>query len=195
MRTVLGVNLIFQSIRFLGLLVVVLAVLIFVASLWMRLNHIYVNTTPSLPLGLYKKIDARIEKGAYVAFCPPNWDVFKMAQERGFIDASDGTNGNCPSGHGLMLKQIKAMQGDLVSIDSSGVFVNSNKLPLSEPLSIDDRAQFMPQFRLPSRLLESSEILLMANIHARSFDARYFGLVDQKHIVARVKPWIIFFNQ
>ena len=195
MRTGLGIHVIFQSIRLLGLFVVGLAVLIFVTSIWMWMNHIYVNTTPSLPVGLYKKIDAPIEKGAYVAFCPPNWDVFKTAQERGFINASDGTNGNCLSGHGLMLKQVKAMPGDLVSIDSSGVSINGNKLPLSEPLSIDDRAQFMPAFRLLPKLLESSEVLLMANINDRSFDARYFGLVDQKHIVARVKPWIIFFNQ
>jgi type IV secretory pathway protease TraF len=88
MRTVSGIRFISQGIKRLGLVVVVLAVLIFVASILMRLNHIYINTTPSLPVGFYKKIDVPVEKGAYVAFCPPAWDVFKLAQERGFINAS-----------------------------------------------------------------------------------------------------------
>jgi conjugative transfer signal peptidase TraF len=192
MRTVSGIRFISQGIKRLGLVVVVLAVLIFVASILMRLNHIYINTTPSLPVGFYKKIDVPVEKGAYVAFCPPAWDVFKLAQERGFINASSGTNDQCPSGHGLMLKQVMAMQGDTVSIDSSGVTINGNTLPLSLPLRSDDKAQPLPVFHLQSKQLDSSEILLMANIHLRSFDARYFGLVDQKHIVMRVKPWIIF---
>lgn len=192
MKTDFGIHFIFQSIKLLGMFVVVLAVLIFLASIWMRLNHIYINTTPSLPVGLYKKVSLAIEKGAYVAFCPPAWEVFKLAQERGFINAGQGVNEQCPSGHGLMLKQVMAGQGDTVSIDSSGVTINGYTVPLSEPLSSNDKAQPIPAFQLQSKQLDSSEILLMANIHPRSFDARYFGLVDQKHVVMRVKPWIIF---
>lgn len=194
MMTVRGIHFLLQFLKCLGLSVVFLAILIFAASIGMRMNHIYINTTPSLPVGFYQKIDAPIEKGAYVAFCPPEWEVFRMAQERGFIHASHGTNGHCPSGHGLMLKQVLAMQGDTVAIDASGVSVNGNRLPQSAPLALDDRALPLPVFKLPSRQLEASEVLLMATIHDRSFDARYFGLVDQNHIVARVKPWIVLFN-
>jgi|CXWL01.1.fsa_nt_gi conjugative transfer signal peptidase TraF len=195
MKAVQGNQFILRTIKLLGLFIVFLAALIFAVSIWMRVNHIYINTTPSLPVGLYKKIHSPIEKGVYVAFCPPEWDVFMMAQERGFISASNGMNGNCPSGHGLMLKQVMALQGDTVSIDSSGVSINGKKLPLSEQLSIDDRNLPLPLFSLKSRQLDASEALLMANIHPRSFDARYFGLVDRIYIVTRVKPWIIFFNK
>lgn len=195
MKVAHGNQFILRIVKRLGLFIVFLAVLIFAASIWMRVNHIYINTTPSLPVGLYKKIDIPIEKGAYVAFCPPEWDVFMMAQERGFISVSNGMNGNCPSGYGMMLKQVMALHGDTVSIDSSGVSINGKKLPLSEQLSVDDKNLPLPLFSLKPKQLNPSEVLLMANIHPRSFDARYFGLVDRAHIVTRVKPLIIFFNK
>ncbi|MBS0152680.1 MAG: S26 family signal peptidase, partial [Nitrospira sp.] len=41
------------------------------------------NTTRSIPLGLYTMSHDPIEKGAYVLFCPPERPEFDLAKERG----------------------------------------------------------------------------------------------------------------
>lgn len=46
-----------------------------------------VNTTKSIPVGLYWTSSAPVEKGAYVLFCPPQLGVFDDAKERGYIGA------------------------------------------------------------------------------------------------------------
>jgi len=184
MRTVLGVNLIFQSIRFLGLLVVVLAVLIFVASLWMRLNHIYINTTPSLPLGFYKIIDESIQKGAHVAFCPPQTEAFDHALARGYIG-----RGNCPGGYSLLLKRVLAMAGDTVSIDQDGIVVNGVHLPNSAQLKADANHQPLPLYRFEG-VLNDAEYLLLSDAHPQSFDTRYFGPINHNQIKHVVQPFL-----
>ena len=60
-----------------------------------------VNTTKSIPVGLYRIVDEPVEKGAYVIFCPPKLDVFDEAKERGYIAA-----GFCPGDYGLMMKRV-----------------------------------------------------------------------------------------
>lgn len=112
-------------IRCLGWMTLSIVILLFLAALWTRFNPVFINTTKSLPLGIYIQSDEPVEKGAYVAFCPPDSAIFAMARERGFIDANNGiNNGHCDSGHGLMLKQVVAVKGDLLSIDREGVIVN-----------------------------------------------------------------------
>lgn len=186
MRTVLLVHVIFQSVRFLGLFVVVLAVLIFVTSLWMRMNHIYINTTPSLPLGFYKIIDGPIHKGAHVAFCPPQTELFDYALARGYIGS-----GNCPGGYSLLLKRVLAMAGDIVSIDQAGIAVNGDHLLNSAQLKADANNLPLPQYRL-GVLLDDAEYLLVSDLHSHSFDARYFGLITRnqiQHVVSPVFTW------
>ncbi len=53
-----------------------------------------VNSTKSLPLGLYWTVDAPHRKGALVMFCPPKSPVFDEAKARGYIDA-----GFCAGGY------------------------------------------------------------------------------------------------
>lgn len=183
-------------IRCLGWMTLSIVILLFLAALWTRFNPVFINTTKSLPLGIYIQSDEPVEKGAYVAFCPPDSAIFAMARERGFIDANNGiNNGHCDSGHGLMLKQVVAVKGDLLSIDREGVIVNEQKIPNTKQLATDSFNRSIPALRLVNRRVLESEVLLLANFHPRSFDGRYFGLVDSSLIVTRVKPWIIVFNE
>ena len=55
-----------------------------------------INTTQSIPVGLYWTSGLPITKGAYVLFCPPEANVFAVAKARGYIGA-----GFCPGGYGL----------------------------------------------------------------------------------------------
>ena len=69
---------------------------------------IRLNTTPSIPLGVYRLTNEPIVKGAYVLFCPPPAAVFDMAKARGYLGA-----GYCPGGYGHLMKKILAVQDDV----------------------------------------------------------------------------------
>ena len=91
-----------------------------------------INTTQSIPVGLYWTTGQPVAKGAYVLFCPPEANVFAVAKARGYIGA-----GFCPGGYGFLMKRVLAANGDMVSMSDDGVRVNAELLPLSVPLRMD----------------------------------------------------------
>ena len=171
-----------KPIKILGISVLAVSVSLFVLSIGARISGIYINTTPSLPVGFYKIVDEPIASGAYVAFCPPKHEVFDMARDRSYIN-----QGDCPSGYGLMLKRVFAQSGDTVSIDQAGIFVNGKHLPNSAQLTTDADGHPLPQYRLEA-VLEDSEYLLLSDLNPQSFDARYFGLIVRDQIQQVVRP-------
>lgn len=50
-----------------------------------------INTTKSIPIGIYQLTDVPVGKGEYVIFCPPQTALFHEARSRGYIGA-----GFCP---------------------------------------------------------------------------------------------------
>jgi conjugative transfer signal peptidase TraF len=52
-----------------------------------------INSTRSIPVGLYWLSSEPVGKGAYVMFCPPPIGVFEEARARGYLGA-----GFCPGG-------------------------------------------------------------------------------------------------
>ena len=141
------------------------------------------NTTRSIPLGLYMMSNDPIVKDAYVLWCPPERPEFDMAKERGYIGA-----GFCPGGYGNMMKKIVATHQDVVSVTSEGVMVNGMLIPASQPSEADSMGRPLPRFRVSDHMLASSELLLMSDTNSRSFDARYFGPVNRVHIQSRIHP-------
>ncbi len=171
-----------KNIKILVVSVLALSVSLFVLSIGLRVSGIYINTTPSLPVGFYKVVDESIVSGAYVAFCPPQNAVFDMAKNRSYIN-----RGNCPGGYGLLLKRVFAQSGDTVSIDQAGIFVNGEHLPNSAQLTADAEGHPLPQYRLQA-VLDDSEYLLLSDVNPQSFDARYFGLIARDQIWQVVRP-------
>jgi conjugative transfer signal peptidase TraF len=144
-----------------------------------------INTTRSIPVGLYWVTDAPAEKGFYVMFCPPKVGVFDDARERGYIGA-----GMCPGGYGYMMKRILAAKNDSISIADDGVRVNGNLLPFSMPRKFDAAGRVMPRFQANRYTLGDSELLLMSDVSATSFDSRYFGPISRAQIKAVIRPVI-----
>ena len=171
-----------KSIKILAVSVLAMSVSVFVLSIGLRVSGIYINTTPSLPVGFYKIVDEPIANGAYVAFCPLQNAVFDMARDRSYIN-----RGDCPGGYGLLLKRVFAQSGDTVSIDQAGIFVNGEHLPNSAQLKIDTDGYALPQYRLQA-VLGDSEYLLLSDLKPQSFDARYFGLIKRDQIKQVVRP-------
>ena len=156
---------------------VVLAALAYQAGL-------VINTTVSLPLGLYRTIDAPIEQGAYVKFCPPQSAVFEEAKRRGYLGA-----GFCPGGYEPMLKRVVAAEGDRVEVAVDGVHINGQLVPMSAQMLADGGGRKMPRYA-QDRALAPAELMLMSDVNRVSFDSRYFGPLDRAQVRAVIKPVI-----
>ena len=141
------------------------------------------NTSRSIPLGLYKMSHDPIEKGVYVLFCPPERPEFDLAKERGYIGA-----GFCPGGYGNMMKKVLATHDDVVSVTDEGITINGTLTPASQPFEADSMGRLLPRFRVTDYVLAPSELLLMSDTNSHSYDARYFGPVDQDHIQSLIYP-------
>jgi len=175
-----------KPLKILAIGVLTLSISLFVLSIVLRIGGFYINTTPSLPVGLYRIVDESVSKGAYVAFCPPQRDVFDWAVARGYINS-----GNCPGDYGQLLKRVHAVAGDTVLIDETGITVNGQWLPNSAPLFTDAYGAALPQYRFDA-VLGEYEYLLLSDLNPHSFDARYFGVIDYAQIVHVVHPVITF---
>lgn len=146
-----------------------------------------VNTTKSIALGIYKTTQDPIGKGAYVLFCPdPKVQAFGIALRRQYI-----TEGFCPGSYGYLMKKVLAAKGDVVDWTEQGVKVNGQLVPLSAPKDTDGAGRAMPRIREQGRTLRDRELLLMGDVSPKSFDARYYGLIDVQQIQSVIKPvWV-----
>lgn len=142
-----------------------------------------INTTRSIPVGLYWASSTAVEKGTYVLFCPPQARVFDEARARGYIGA-----GFCPGGYGYMMKRIVAATDDDVAVSDEGVRVNGELLPLSAPRAVDAAGRPLPRLQADNYRLSGAEVLLMSDVSRTSFDARYFGPIDRAQIQSVVSP-------
>ena len=144
-----------------------------------------VNTTKSIPVGLYWTSSAPVEKGAYVLFCPPQLGVFDDAKERGYIGA-----GFCQGGYGYMMKRVLAAKDDAVSVADDGVRVNGELLAHSKPIQADKSGRPLPRFQASTYTLGSAELLLMSDVSDTSFDGRYFGPINRSQVQTVIRPVI-----
>ena len=141
-----------------------------------------INTSNSIPEGLYWTSHALIKKGDYVIFCPPKEKIFDEAMRRGYIDV-----GFCPGGYGYMMKAVLAVNGDIISINNNGVEVNGHILPYSKPIAADSLDRPLPHLNI-TKHLSNTELLLMTDQSPISFDARYFGPISRSQIKSVIKP-------
>ncbi len=144
-----------------------------------------VNTSGSIPEGLYWISHAPVAKGEYVMWCPPKRPVFFAARARGYIDS-----GFCPGGLGYMMKKVLAAKGDTVAVTAAGVTVNGTLLPDSAPLPVDGAGRRMPNLIGTRWMLGDDDVLLMTDRSRVSFDARYFGTVSRRQVRAVIHPVI-----
>jgi conjugative transfer signal peptidase TraF len=159
----------------------------FAVGLACHATGVRVNTTRSIPLGIYLTSSSAIEKGAYVMFCPPPSAVFEEARQRGYIGS-----GLCPGGYGYMMKKVLAAKADAIDVADDGVRVNGELLPLSAPLKADKAGRPLPRYQVNSFELGNSEVLLMSDVSSTSFDSRYFGPIHMAHIKSVIEPVFVW---
>ena len=96
------------------------------------------NTTGSLPLGLYRvstAADANLAE-----FCPPE-PFSQLSVVRQYRNP-----GNCPDGDSPLMKPIVARSGDVVVLSKSGLQVNGILLQNTAPRSQDSKARPLPHY-------------------------------------------------
>ena len=142
-----------------------------------------INSTRSIPLGLYWLTDSPVKKGEYVIFCPPESSLFDEARERGYISA-----GFCPGDYGFMMKRVLATGNDRVDVTGEGVRINGKPVPVSRSVKADKAGRAMPRYPSGTYTLRESELLLMSDVSSTSFDGRYFGPVKFSQIKGVIRP-------
>jgi conjugative transfer signal peptidase TraF len=76
-----------------------------------------------------------------------------------------------------LLKRVVALEGDVVSVSSSGVSINGQFLPNSAPLFYDEAGRPLAMAQLDHFRLGSDQAFLMG-VTPTSWDSRYFGAVS-----------------
>jgi conjugative transfer signal peptidase TraF len=144
---------------------------------------IRINTSPSLPIGLYR-VDTT---GAadMAEFCPPA-PFGDFANARGYRHA-----GSCRDGGSPLLKPIIAHAGDTVSVSPDGVAVNGRLLPNSGPRKTDTAGRPLSPWPFGTYSVVAGKVWVLSSYHPRSFDSRYFGPIAESAIRERLKPLLI----
>ena len=159
------------------------AVLVVVAG---ALFGVRVNTTPSLPRGLYVASalgERPVAQGDLVAACPDTAAVRRLGRY--------WTNGRCPGGarrlEGVrpLAKPVAAVPGDTVRVGRAGVWVGERLLPASAPL-VRDRTGRSVQAQFGVHVLGPDEYWLHSGRVPTSIDSRYTGPV--RLVLERLRP-------
>jgi conjugative transfer signal peptidase TraF len=130
------------------------------------------NPSPSIPSGLYQRIEAPVTRGAIVtvraAEVAPEY-----AQLRGFTDAGD-----------RFIKRVVGVGGDRACAEGDQIILNDAIIARRRNHDADQR-------KLPSwvgcRTLGSDEMLLMGDTDD-SFDGRYWGVIPAELIEGVWRP-------
>ncbi|MBQ5469717.1 MAG: conjugative transfer signal peptidase TraF [Acetobacter sp.] len=163
-------------------IVLTLSTLAFVQQAGLR-----INTSPSIPIGIYRITSEPIKVGNYVLLCPENKEPFITAQKRGYI----GT-GYCPGGLGYMFKRVAALPNDIITTTANGMQINGKLYPDSKPFKHDALNRVLPVWHATQTRLKAGEVVLMTQGDKNSFDARYFGPLPQQQIISVVQPVLIW---
>ena len=141
-----------------------------------------INTSPSLPLGLY--VVTTDSSANLIEFCPAE-PFAALSLVRGYRDP-----GACRDGGAPLLKPVVAKAGDLVELSWRGISVNGLLLPNTAPLSKDTKGRSLEPWHFGRVPVAPGTVWAASSYHSRSFDSRYFGPVDTTAIRHRMKAFL-----
>ena len=141
-----------------------------------------INTSPSLPLGLY--VVTTDSSANLIEFCPAE-PFAALSLVRGYRDP-----GACRDGGAPLLKPVAAKAGDLVELSWHGISVNGVLLANTAPLSKDTKGWPLAPWHFGRFLVAPGTVWVASSYHSRSFDSRYFGPVGTTAIRHRMKAFL-----
>ena len=146
-----------------------------------------INTTASMPLGLYRlrpQGNDELSRGSFIAICP-SAKVLAVAIPRHYLH-----RGLCPGDVEPLLKSVGALPGDRVNVSDDAVLVNGHALPNSGRVARD--CQGRPLLRIPAGayVVPARNLWLYAPV-ARSWDSRYFGPEPDSNVIGIATPILL----
>lgn len=154
-------------------------------SICAAIAGVRINTTYSLPLGLYvvtSDFQARL-----IEFCPEG-DYAKQSAERGYRTPGF----TCPDGAVPLLKPIVAKPGDHVEVSSDGIAVNGNLLPQTRAVPVDWAGRGLSPYPEGTYSVQPGTVWVASTYHRGSFDSRYMGPIRTDQIRAHLRPlWLL----
>ncbi len=173
--------------RRLGVLALLLGAVLAVAAGGARLAGLRVNTTPSVPVGLWVlSANAPLGPGVVVSVCPDNRPAFAMARARGYL-----SRGSCAGGDQPLFKPVVALSGDRVTVSAEGLAVNGVPVPNSRAAPVDALGRALPVFSFGTYTVAPGRVWVVSSLHPASFDSRYFGPLPVDRIEGVLRPlWV-----
>ena len=128
---------------------VVMPLVVLCASYFIFTRYFVINITDSMPIGLYKKINANnLEKGDIVSVCLDN-NKARLAIQNSIIVAND----QCSNGSQMLVKKIIATPDDQIEITDSDMDVTLGDTVYRYPAP---RFAFSPRTKEPVLTLIST---------------------------------------
>lgn len=144
---------------------------------------IRLNTTASLPIGLY--VESADVNTQLVEFCPSGPEA-SVALSRGYR-----AYGVCADGGEPLLKPAVAKGGDVVTVSGSGIAVNGKLIPNTHALITDSSGRALTPYPTGVYAVADGVIWVVSTFSQKSFDSRYFGPVNASLIRAHLKPLVV----
>jgi conjugative transfer signal peptidase TraF len=146
---------------------------------------IRVNTSYSLPLGLYASTEDH--EAQLIEFCPKDPYASESAS-RSYRTPSFA----CPDGAVPLLKPIVARAGDLVIVSEEGISVNGVPLPRTRPLPFDVNGRPLKAWPRGDYVILTGTVWVASTYNAGSYDSRYMGPIEISQIRRRLRPlWLV----
>jgi conjugative transfer signal peptidase TraF len=144
-------------------------------------SGVRINTSPSLPLGLYVRTTAR--NAQLVEFCPEE-PYATISRERGYRTAGFA----CPDRAVPLMKRIVAQVGDVVQMSAFGLRVNGRSIPNTVPLMEDAAGRQLSAYPSGVYKVQPGTVWVASTHNRGSYDSRYMGPVPTRLIRGRLKP-------
>lgn len=164
-----------------------IAGLIFIAvCFWLYKAGLIINITGSMPRGIYWRETGDLHRGDLVAFCL-NEKTQRFGLKQGYLIHGTRCNFSEP-----LIKKIIAMPGDNVTLSSQSIIVNSQTISY-QTLPVDSHER--PLKAYPSgNYANTKNYWVMGTDSQQSWDSRYFGPINPKSILWKIKPWLVYPN-
>jgi len=158
-----------------------------VSAVAAHVGGVVINSTPSEPLGIWRKVEERsFSYGDMVLACPPRSPIMDIAVSRHYLPS-----GSCPGHLGTVMKQVVGVAGDLVEIRADGLLINGVWFSHAPLATKDSEGRPLSSWGIGKHLLSGNEIFLGSNYTDKSFDSRYFGAIPVASIRAKLSPVLI----
>ena len=153
----------------------------FIVFIWaLGKSGFRVNTTNSLPVGIYRVIPF-LHHESFAVFCLPE-SIGRLSMERGYRP-----RGTCPDGGAPFLKRVVAVTGDRVFLSGSGIAVNGELLPKTAPRVQDRSGRPLQPWAFGNYIVSPDELWVASTYNQYSYDSRYFGPIRSASVLYSLK--------